>query len=172
MWERDTKGEEVNRAIKQAGGERKARGKNGGGRKNSRDETGEIGTHPRRGRRRRRRGNLQKQRLPRGLQLRMHLSERGPWRLRGWLRFLPVCRNHLPAYVCARVYYIHPVRLSCLFFFFFFSSSRPRSITLRGQTFSDRLREKWPHFPMEEIRRRSKGFPSWWSFRGCENVWN
>lgn len=53
---------------------------------------------------RRRRGNLQKQRLPRGLQLRMHLSERGPWRLRGWLRFLPVCRNHLCVCVCV----IHP----------------------------------------------------------------
>lgn len=34
----------------------------------------------------------------------MHLSERGPWRLRGWLRFLPVCRNHLCVCVCV----IHP----------------------------------------------------------------
>lgn len=69
---------------------------------------------------RRRRGNLQKQRLPRGLQLRMHLSERGPWRFRGWLRFLPVCRNHLC--VCVRI--IHPPALF-IFSFSFSSLAKP-----------------------------------------------
>lgn len=96
---------------------------------------------------RRRRGNLQKQRLPRGLQLRMHLSERGPWRLRGWLRFLPVCRNHLC--VCVRI--IHPPAL------FIFSFSFSSLATLRapdspfvstidhsgtGTSFLDRLHTK------------------------------
>lgn len=95
-------------------------GKTRGERWNGRDkhaprEKGGGEGRRRRGRRRRgrRRGNLQKQRLPRGLQLRMHLSERGPWRLRGWLRFLPVCRNH-HLFVCVRVHYPS----ACLVYFF------------------------------------------------------